>query len=485
MVLPIRMTKVKVLMPGSASRLFAQLSSTQPPAERAVLMTRAVVIGGSVAGLAAARVLSDHCDEVVVLEQDVSAPDGEGSRRYVPQGRQVHSLLPAGQLQLDRWFPNFSAECVADGSVTVGPDAVAFITNGVPRALAPAGGPEPGLVSTRPFLEARIRQRVTALPRVHVRPGRADGLDIEGDRVTGVRYRPVDDAGDAAPVRLAADLVVDATGRATRLPHWLAGQGWPGPPVQRIPIKLNYATALYHRDTPGDQARVTIAQVTAAGDRRPRIGGVLPVEGDRWMVLVAGYADDRPGRDAADFGRRCREDFPAAFGAVVGSGPMIGDVATYHQADSRRRDYHTVGRLPGGLVALGDAVASFNPIYGQGMSSALLHAACLSTYLRSAPDPQAPARAYFELIKVIVDAAWQVSGLPDLSLPHVDGPYPRGYKLLNWMGNAIYDASATDRSVNERLSPVTVMLAHPSSLAAPGVVLRALRHRMLTRRVGP
>jgi 2-polyprenyl-6-methoxyphenol hydroxylase-like FAD-dependent oxidoreductase len=467
------------MVPVSPSRTFAQLASAGPPRDARVLLRRAVVLGGSVAGLAAARVLSDHCDEVIVIERDTAGTGGP-ARPGVPHGSQVHSLLPAGQAQLDRWFPGFVAGCAATGSVMIGPDAVSFYTDGAKRALSPTAGPGPGLVSTRPFLEAHIRRRVTALPRVRVLAGQAEDLDIEAGRVTGVRYRPPGDASGTA-TRLPADLVVDAMGRSSRVAGWLERHGWPAPPLRRMAIRLNYATALFGRATPDEQAQVTVAQYTGVGGGRPRIGGVLPVEGDRWMVLIAGYAGDRPGTDPADFTRRCRDDFPAPFGAVAGGGPLMGEIATYHQADSRRREFHAA-RLPAGLVAAGDAVASFNPVYGQGMTSALLHAACLSRYLRSGPDLRAPAAGYFGLVKVVADAAWQVSTLPDLALPHVDGPYPRGWKLLSWLGTAIFEASAVDRTVNDQLSRVTVMLAHPSVLGRPDVVLRALRHRALAAR---
>ena len=203
------------------------------------------------------------------------------------------------------------------------------------------------------------------------------------------------------------------------------------------------------------------------------------------MALIAGYGDDRPERDLEDFQRRCREDFPPLFGEVATTCPLIGEVLTYHQADSRRRDFSALDRLPAGIVATGDAVASFNPIYGQGMTSAALHASALSEYLRSDPRLDQPATAYFELVKVVVDVAWQVSTLADLALPHVDGPYPRGYKAIEWVGSVIYQASMVDRQVLDRLSKVTAMLDHPNALMAPGLLLRALRVRAFPPRPRP
>jgi len=161
------------------------------------------------------------------------------------------------------------------------------------------------------------------------------------------------------------------------------------------------------------------------------------------------------------------------FGDIAEHGEMLGDVVTYHQTDSRRRDFHELDQLPAGLVAMGDAVASFNPVYGQGMAAASLHASALSAYLCGDPRLDEPASAYFAKVRVVVDAAWQTSTTADLALPHIDGPYPPGYRLVAGIANLIFMTSANDRELNQRLSMVTTMLAHPSTLARPGVLLRA------------
>jgi 2-polyprenyl-6-methoxyphenol hydroxylase-like FAD-dependent oxidoreductase len=243
--------------------------------------------------------------------------------------------------------------------------------------------------------------------------------------------------------------------------------------MQRMGIKLNYATTLYERP-PMPELWTTISIDTHAPGRTSRIGGFTPIEGDRWSMLVSGYADDRPTRDPDDYRRRCEQDFPPEFGKIATTAERVSEVATYHQADSRRRDFHRLDRFPSRVIAAGDAVASFNPVYGQGMTSAMLHASCLSEYLCSNPDPARPARSYFADVRVIVDAAWQVSTMPDLALPHVQGPYPKGYKAIRWASGLVFKASLKDQAVNEQLGKVTNMLAHPSSLARPGFLLRAL-----------
>ncbi|SIR17660.1 FAD-dependent oxidoreductase [Micromonospora avicenniae] len=462
-------------MRPSPSRIFSQIATAERPTDPSVVMRRAVVLGGSIAGLMAARVLSDHADEVLIVERDPSDVE-DGPRPGVPQGSQVHALLPSGQVQLSRWFPGIVDEALALGApLPPSADATAktFVNGvlGVPPPPAAATGPM--LITTRPFLEALVRRYTLAAGNVRMVYGRADGLAYAGRRVTGARYVPRD---GAEPVVEPADLVVDAMGRSSRLSEWLADGGWPRPPMQRMPIKLNYATALFRRDEKVSDTWVVVYQTMAGKGRTARIGGINSVEDGRWMVLVAGYDDDRPSRDVADFTARCREHYPEMFGEIAERGEMLGDVVTYHQADSRRRDFHKLDRMPAGLVAAGDAIASFNPVYGQGMTSAMLHASCLSAYLRSGPRPhEEPARAYFDQVRVIVDAAWQISTSADVELPHVDGPYPRGYKLTKWFGDLVFRAAQTDPVLSARLSRVTTMLDHPAALSRPGTLLRALR----------
>ncbi|MEU6036103.1 MULTISPECIES: FAD-dependent oxidoreductase [Actinomadura] len=441
----------------------------RPPTDTRIVLRRAVVLGGSIAGLLAARVLSDHATEVIVLERD--DPDARGPRPGVPQGTQVHVLLNGGRVQLDRWFSGFSDSLLADGAVLSKDDAIRMYVDGVLKVPV-----ADGIVSaSRPFLESRVRTRTLALGNVRLLRARACGLTFGPDRVTGVRYTGDGDAADRI-AELPADLVVDAMGRSSRLGDWLEEAGWPRPPMRRVGIDLGYATASFRRDGAPLDVSTVQAIVQPGRERRPGVSVLTAVEDGRWSILLSGFADDRPTRDPEEFRARCQR-LPPVFAWVADNCPMIGSVVTYRQADSRRRDFHAVRRLPAGLVAVGDAVASFNPVYGQGMSSATLHASCLSAYLRSSPSFSEPAHDYFALVRLVVDAAWQTSTTNDLALPHVTGPYPRGFRLAHRISDLILRASVTDAEVNHRFIQVTHMRAHPNTLIRPGLLLRALRAR--------
>ncbi|MFF0431426.1 NAD(P)/FAD-dependent oxidoreductase [Streptomyces sp. NPDC004327] len=433
-------------------------------------MKRAVVMGGSYAGLFAARVLSEYAEEVVVLEADGAVgEDGIGTR--APQRRQLHALLAMGHSQLERWFPGITAELVAGGALLGEGDDVAFYLDGR-RKVAAEGTRMLG--ATRPFLEAAVRRRVAGLTNVRLVTARATGLVVERGRVGGV--------STADGEVFEAEFAVDATGRSSRLGNWLEEDGWERAPVSRMRIDLGYATGTFRR---GDELGSTVVVHGSPGPAsgyRPTVtepGGLVAVEDDRWSVVLAGYAGDRPGQDPEEFRarmRRCVEPLRT----VADACEMAGPVETFHVAESLRRDYLRLGRFPGGLVVLGDALASVNPVYGQGLTLAALQANSLAAHLRSGASPRDPARGYFRRAATVVDAAWQLSTTADLAQPHVDGPYPPGYPLIRWVGDRITEASIVDRAVNTTYTNVLNMVEHPRALTRPGLLLRTARV-LLTR----
>ncbi|MEU5722228.1 FAD-dependent oxidoreductase [Micromonospora sp. NPDC047738] len=449
----------------SPARVFAALNAVRPPDQVVPIMGKAVVLGGSVAGLLAARVLSDHAESVVIIDRDDLQVSGE--RPGVPQGTQLHALLPGGFLQLERLFPGFREQALAQGAIEAPPAARRNYLDGRRKVVVPDDADS--LAGSRPLLEGLIRQQVLRLPNVKTVTARATGLVCDGAVTTGVHC----DVGGLAGVE-SGDLVVDAMGRSSRLSDWLEQAGWERPVARRMPVHLNYATALFRRRETNPELAVVLALHSPGMSSDVAGAAFFAVEDGRWMAMMAGYGENRPGRTADDFVHRLREQFPPEFGEVAG-GELLGDVQTYRHADSRRRDFHTLKRFPAGLVSVGDAVASFNPVYGQGMTAAALHAACLSAYLRSGPDLGAPARRFFALQKVVVDAAWSTSTSADLALPHVNGPYPRGYRVASWVSRQIVAATVTDVTTARRFNEVVSMRAHPRSLATPGVILGALR----------
>ncbi|MFE6700266.1 hypothetical protein [Streptomyces sp. NPDC057718] len=426
-------------------------------------------MGGSYAGLFAARVLSDYAEEVVILEPDVIGADGIGSR--VPQRHQLHALLAMGLVQLEAWFPSITQELVDGGAPLGEGDDVQFYLDG--RLKAPLDGARM-LGATRPFLENHLRRRVMSLPNVRLLRLLGRGLVFEGDRVAGVATEAPD--GSSREV-IDAELVIDAMGRSSRLAAWLSGHGWDSPVTERMDLDLGYATAAFERG--GELGSTVIAHSSPgpASGYLPTLteaGALAAVEGDRWSAVLAGYARDRPGSDADAFLARMRQCV-APLREVADNCAMIGDVATFHFAAGQRRSFSRLRRFPGGLIVVGDALCSVNPVYGQGLTLAALEANCLAAYLRSTTSWRNPAVGYFRRAEAVVEAAWQISSLADLAQPHVTGPYPPGYRLTRWMADMVTTASVIDPGVNSVYMDVVNLLKHPQALRSPKVIARTVR----------
>ncbi|MFC9693440.1 FAD-dependent oxidoreductase [Kribbella sp. NPDC056951] len=444
---------------------FNRLIRTELPARTPRLFDTACVLGGSIAGLLAARVLADHARSVVIIERDELEPSGQ-SRAGVPQDRHGHALLPGGLKQLERWLPGVVDEAQALGGHLAPIEQQTVYYDGRPRAQ---GGDAKLLLGSRPFLEARIRDRVLALPNVSVLPGLATGLSYTDDgRVDGVQL------GSA---QVSADFVVDAMGRASRLSTWVEEAGYQRPVLVRMPTGIHYVTAHFERTESAD----SIEQACVLGLFAPRtmpadltVASACVIEDDQWQVMMMTYEDNPAARSVEAFRSACR-DLPPIFQKAT-TGELTRGLETYHQADSRHRDFTGLTHFPAGLVAVGDAVASFNPIYGQGISSAALHASCLSEYLTTDPDLTTPATDFFAHQKVITDAAWTLSAGADAARHDaITGTQaPAEVERQRWALNQIIQATLTDPGVTEVFAAVTAMDAHPATLADPALLERAV-----------
>ncbi|MDN5751155.1 MAG: FAD-binding monooxygenase, partial [Pseudonocardia sp.] len=371
----------------------------------------AVVLGASMAGLLAARVLAEHYWHVTVVDRDTLDPDPVRPRRGVPQGGHVHAILGRGQQALEELLPGLTDELTGRGAPLGDQLGDARLFFGGHRVRRVHSG-LPLLCASRPLLEDAVRRRVAQTCGVDLVP-RCElvGLETSADlrRVTGVRVRR--EGGGEQPLK--AVLVVDATGRGSRIPNWLGALGLPVPAQERVRIGLGYATRTY-RARPGGVAGDLgiVCAPTPPGGR----GGVLSVlEGDRWMVTLAGVLGDHPPVDPAgfeDFARSLPE--PDIHDALADAEPL-DDPVPFRFPAGVRRHYERLSRFPDGLLVLGDAFCSLNPIYGQGMTVAALEALELRAQLRRG-RPLRP-RAFPRRIARIVDGPWEMAAGGDLAFP--------------------------------------------------------------------
>ncbi|MFK4145254.1 FAD-dependent oxidoreductase [Streptomyces sp. NPDC004065] len=442
----------------------------------------AVVVGGSMAGLAAARVLADRFDEVTVVERD-HLPGGAVDRRGVPQGGHAHALLVSGNHALEELFPGLTDELVTAGAVAFDPGSdVVFHQMGGARLRFASG--MLGISLSRALLEHTVRSRVAALPAVRIRDRIAVcGLTGSAGRVTGVEL----DGGET----LAADLVVDATGHSgARTDRWLRALGCPVPGTATVKVDIGYTTRLLRRE-PGERLADGALLYLIAGvpphDRRA--AAVLPVEDGRWVVTLAGWHGAHAPADPRGF---------AGFAAGLPA-PHIGElVARARPADdggprkftyprSRRRFFERLRTPPAGLVTVGDALCSFNPVYGQGMSVAALEAIQLGRCLDRFGTPSAPmARAYYRAAARVVAAPWQLATGGDFMYPETAGPRPPGTGLVNRYVRLMLRASHVSVEAHRVVLGMQHLLVPPSAALRPATVVRTLLAARRARRgAGP
>jgi 2-polyprenyl-6-methoxyphenol hydroxylase-like FAD-dependent oxidoreductase len=429
----------------------------------------AVVLGASMAGLLTARVLADAYTRVTVIERD-ELPLDMGHRRGVPQGLHLHGLHAGGRQVLDELFPGFTDQVVQAGA-QVGDTLNALRWQLSGQRLRQVDIGLPGLAASRPFLEGQVRQRVRALPSVRFVEG-CDVVDLVTDigqrRITGVRIGQRHDGHTAQ--MMAADLIVDATGRGSRTPVWLEQLGYPRPEADRIEIGIGYASRCY-RLRPGALGEDK-GIFTAGSPSNPRMSYLFIQEEDRHILSIGGRLGDYPPLDPAGFeafaASTCFSDVAEA---LVGATPL-GDPVAFRFPTSVRYRYERLRRFPAGLLVIGDAVCSFNPVYGQGMSVAALEAVALRDLLRGGSLP--PTRKYFRRIAKVVDIPWEIAVGADLAFPGVPGKRTAKIRMVNAYLPRLHAAAATDASLAAAFIRVLGMIDRPEGLLRPDRALRVL-----------
>jgi 2-polyprenyl-6-methoxyphenol hydroxylase-like FAD-dependent oxidoreductase len=436
---------------------------------------RAVVVGASMAGLLAARVLSDHFEKVTVVERD-TLPDVGEDRRAVPQGRHAHVLLGSGQQAIEQLLPGVTAEIVlAGGAICRAFRDVRLIIGGHEFTRDAVGADV--LLASRPLIEGVVRRRVLGADNIELFHADATGLATAPDgRVTGVN---VQDSGE--PTTQPADLVVAASGRNGQVPAWLTRMGHPAPPEERLRIDVTYVSR-----------RLRLPPVSVGGDRLVLIGArpglprslaLIEQEHGEWICTLSGYgAGHRPPADERGYLDFLATVAPGDVVEAVAAAQPLGAFVTHGFPDNRRRRYDRLASFPEGLVVVGDAVCSFNPLYGQGMSVAALQAVELGRCLEG--GRAGLSRRALRAIMKVVDLAWSQAVGGDLALPDVEGHRSWDVRLINAYMDRLLRASEHDPVVATAFSDVSDLLAPPQHILRPAVLWRVLRgQRPPVRRV--
>jgi len=433
-----------------------------------VLGERAVVLGASMGGLLAARVLADYFTTVTVVDRDV-LPEEPANRRGVPQGRHTHALLARGAQTLGELFPGILTELVAGGAPVWDDGELSKLYTSVGGHLMLRCGKSAidhkayaVYLASRPFLECYVRRRLQAIENVTILGGQ-DVAELtstaDGHRVTGVR---VIDRGSGAEQELTAGLVVDAMGRAARTPAFLESRGYGRPRENRIVMHTTYVSQQL-RIPAGILKEMLVIIGPAPG--RPTGMFLVGNENDTWIFTVFGMGGHAPPRDLAGMLAFAQEFVPAHLLAAVRGGEPIAPVVHHRMPSSQWRRYDKMRRFPDGLLVCGDAMCSFNPIYGQGMSVAAMDAAALRESLgRGVADLP---RRYFRAAAKAIGVAWLIGAGSDLAFPEVDGRRTPSMRVTSRLVDWVLRASESDAVVGGQFVKVTGLVDPPARLLNP------------------
>lgn len=441
--------------------------------------SQALVIGGSITGLLVARILSDFFDHVSIVERD-RFPAEPTARKGVPQAHHVHVLLVRGQQILEQLFPGLDEELANAGAPEVdwGMESINIPSSG---KLPPFQSQLVTRTSSRELLEWVLRQRLASLENVvFLEQCEVTGLlaDPTHQIVKGVQYR--NRATRQADQRIETDLVVDASGRDSDTPSWLEALGYRPPKKTVINSFLGYATRWYevpnHTHHPDWKATVMAPRFPD----NPRGGVLYPVEGNRWVVTLAGIGGNYPPNDEAEFMEFAQKLVsPLIFEAIREANP-VSPIYSYRRTENVWHHYEQLTRWPEGFLVMGDAVCAFNPVYGQGMTVSAMGALALKAHLQTSPSEQFPsgwAMSFQKVLAKINHTAWLLATGEDFRWPTTKGGEPDiRTRIMHRYVNRVAQVYCRDPEVARIFFEIVHMIRPPTELLGPRVLGPVMAH---------
>jgi 2-polyprenyl-6-methoxyphenol hydroxylase-like FAD-dependent oxidoreductase len=438
---------------------------------RRLIGEKAIVVGAGMAGLMAAAVLSPFFARVIVIERD-ELPREPALRKGVPQAAHVHTFLGYAVEAMEQLIPGFMEQLYAAGAVRIRRNLdLWFHDSAGPTPIRDVGILTPSV--RRPLLEHVTRERVLALTNVRMDDAtRLLTFEAEpGGRVIGVSIR----RSAAESETISADLVVDCSGRGSRMPGWLEDRGFGAVPTQSLEIAMSYTSGLFR--PPPKWRDSNWACLMLAIPPSLRAAYLTPVDGDLWLATMYGRAGDTAPRDHQGFVDWTRGlAHPCIHERLVDAEPM-SKLRTYNIPKGIWHRFDQMENFPEGLLPLGEVFTSFNPMYGQGMSLAAGQALALREALEQCAERGSDrdlAASYFGGCGDLNATGWAVMETRDLVYPSTNGSRPPDLEKRWRIGKAVRLLADKDPQVHALTVRVIHLLEPPSVLESTGIVERAL-----------
>lgn len=438
---------------------------------------KAIIIGGGISGKLAARVLSDFFKEVVVIERD-SEPSGPFTRKGAPQGEHLHALLHAGEYGLEALFPGITQRFYSSGAIKINSTRdLSWFHHGVWK-LQYDGGYTTTL-QTRPHLEWHIEEYIKKIPNitVHYKHIVENYLfDKQANRITGVKVK-----NSSAQIQmLKADLIVDASGASSLSTSWLKKHNY-SIPEEKVNIGLTYISKFFHLP---NQYRNWTIKLVYPNPPQEKIGGTISkVEGNRYVVTLFGYQniinEKEILKDDSRFLELTKELPTLDIYQEIKNGTSLNKISIYRVPHMIWKRYDKMRELPKGLLLIGDTVCRIDPVFGQGMSIAVLETLALQKLFQNPNYHVDKITAIFpKRTAKIISPIWNMVATEDLRYRNVKEKKSIGLVIQQWYSKKIFQLSAQNQYVYDSfikvmnlVSPITILF-HPKIIKS--VIVQSL-----------
>jgi 2-polyprenyl-6-methoxyphenol hydroxylase-like FAD-dependent oxidoreductase len=435
-----------------------------------LLGEKAIVIGGSIAGLLSARVLADYFQQVLILERD-RLPETPEARRGVPQSVQPHVLFTKGYRILGELLPDVAEQLQSNGALSIDwAREFKHYNQGHWGTEAIEPSEIVSITCSRYLLEWTIRQELVKLPRIKIlEQSKVSGLlyDRARDRVTGVQLHST---------QLSADLVVDASGRSSQAAQWLQEINYSPAPETVVNPFLGYATRRYQLPA-NFQPDWKVLLISQAPPENTRLGYLARIEHDEVIATLGGYGKDFPPLNDLGFLEFAQSLAQPDFYQAIANARPTSPIYAHRATANRRRNYDQI-KLPAGLIALGDAVCALCPVYGQGMTVSALGAKTLQTWLDKSARGKLDNNRFQKQLAKSNSFHWMLATSQDSRFPTTVGGEQSKEgtvnKLMTGYMNRLLAKSASEPNLHLMFLEVAHLLRSPLYLYHPAVMWQVL-----------
>lgn len=435
---------------------------------------QAIVLGASMTGLMAAATLARHFEQVLVIERDEPGEQIE-PRKGVPQSHHAHALLKSGERAITKLFPKFVEDLIASGShqIDMSGDASWFHA-GYWKMRYQSGFKI--MVQSRPLLENTLRNRVSQIDNIRFYYGYELANLVASEDKSAIIGVEIQTKKESKQIKfLHSDLFVDGSGRGSKTPQWLENLGYARPEETRVKIDLSYSSRVYEAPQSPDWK---LKVINPHSPETVRAGYIFPIEGNRWLVTLAGYSGDQTPTDNDSFVEFSKGLASPDIYHIIKDLKPLTNVKKFSIPATVKRHYEKISRFPEGMIVMGDAICAFDPVFGQGMSAAALEAVALDEMLakeNSKSMKTFPKRFHKKAAQILM-TPYLMGTSEDFRYPHTVGKQAFYLPILQWYSLQVFELSAWDKEVYEAFRDVMHLIAGPLALFKPAIAWKVLKH---------